>query len=193
MKRLLLAIILFLMMGCSYTPNEVVIQIDSTFSTDKQQLILDSLNDWILKTKGGFDVSSITIVNGITPQTEYNTIKFLNQDIETESAAPHTGIVGLTDPVYITVAHPNSHVQAVIRIWDGESDKIFVSAVRHEIGHALLINHYCTEAMAQESWTACEVVSANPQPSVMYPSVKSFQVVEPIDVQRFCNFWGCPK
>src|SRR5208282_5403498 len=194
MKKLILALCLILF-GCSYNPNSTQIEIDSSFSQEKRELILQSLADWSAKTNGGFGISTISYPDGISTETEDNCIKFINQDVE-ELAAPNPSLtlVGYTDTYYSTVAHPTDHVQANIYIWNEEDDTLFKSAARHELGHAFLVDHYCTVAQGEESWTECSVISTDPEPSIMYPTLSAGTTeVQPIDVYRFCQRWACPQ
>jgi hypothetical protein len=194
MKTLAL-VLLVMMVGCSYNPTAVQIEIDSSFSQEKKELIIQSMNDWAVKTNGGFGISSISYPNGISSDTEDNCIKFINQDVEEDKAPePNLTILGLTDTMYSTPGHPTDHVQATIYIWDGEPDTTFGATARHELGHAFNLGHYCTEAQGKESWTACEAVSTDPEPAIMYPTLTSGTlVVQPIDVFRFCTLWSCPQ
>jgi hypothetical protein len=195
MKVFFLAFFLSLLMGCAYSPQSVQIEIDSSFPSDKIQLIQQSLQDWHQVTNGGFTVSNVSIVDNISGDTEFNTIKFVNKDVE-EQAAPEKGLtmLGYTNTEYSTPGHPEDHVEAVIFIWDQETDIIFGATARHELGHAFLVNHYCTEAQGQESWTQCEVISADPGPSIMYPILTGATLtVQDIDSYRFCQQWGCPQ
>jgi len=186
------------LVGCSYSPTNVQVQIDNSFSPSRKEMIIESLSDWIAKTNGGFGLSKIYYVNSISSDTEDNMIKFVNQDVEeqgfTNKADSGLILLGDTNTNYATFAHPTDHVQATVFIWDGEPDYIFQAAARHEIGHAVLINHVCSKEQATESWTACEVVLTDPEPSIMYPSYSGSgaEVVEPIDAYRFCQRWGCP-
>lgn len=195
MKYLVLALCLSFLMGCAYSPTSVQVEIDSAFPPDKIQLIQQSLQDWHQSTNGGFTVSNVSIVNNISTDKEFNTIKFINQDVE-EQAAPEAGLtlIGYTDTNYSNLGHPEDHVEAIIYIWNQESDTIFGATARHELGHAFLVNHYCTEAQGQESWTQCQVVSADPGPSIMYPVLTgATTTVQDIDSYRFCQQWGCPQ
>lgn len=193
MKLLLLALCLSLLSACSYSPTAVQIQIDSSFSLDKRQLILDAVEDWSSKTNGGFAISNVTYVDNIIAVPTYNCIKFVNQYTEEGSEGPGLIIAGLTNTAYSTLANPTDHIQATVLIWEQLSDATFIPVAKHEIGHALLINHYCTEAQGKLSWTQCEVIAPDPQPSIMDPTVSSANSVQPIDVERFCNLWGCPN
>ena len=193
MKKIILALC-FILFGCSYNPTAVSIEIDSSFSQEKKELIIQSMNDWAVKTNGGFGISSISYPNEISSDTEDNCIKFINQDVEEDKAPePNLTLLGLTDTMYSTPGHPTDHVQATIYIWDGEPDTTFGATARHELGHAFLVNHYCSEKQGQENWTQCEVVSTDPEPSIMYPVLSdSILTVQPIDVFRFCQLWNCP-
>lgn len=196
MKKLAL-IVCSILAGCSYNPTNVQIQIDNSFSPSRKEMILESLNDWAAKTNGGFGYSNVSYVDGISSDTEDNMIKFINQDVEEQpySLHPDAGLklLGYTNTEYSTFAHPTDHIEAVVYIWDGELDYLFQASSRHEIGHAVLINHYCTEEQGTHSYLDCEVVSTDPEPAIMYPGYSGFQVVEPVDVYRFCQRWGCPS
>jgi hypothetical protein len=195
MKNIILAVCLFLLVGCSYNPNSVQVEIDSSFSQDKRELIIQALADWNAKTNGGFGVSTVSYVDGLSPNTEDNVIKFVNQDVE-EDEAPDKNltIVGLTNTNYSTLGHPTDHVQATILIWNEEPDTTFAPAVTHELGHAFNLGHYCTEAQSTSGYFSCEVVSSDPEPTIMYPVLTSgINEVQPIDVYRFCQLWNCPE
>ena len=189
----MLVLCLSCLWGCSYSPTSVQVEIDSSFSPEKREIILQSLQDWSTKTNTGFGVSTVSYVDGLSTETQDNCIKFVNQDVEERNEGPDLTLVGLTDTNYSTVGHPTEHVQATVLVWNEEPDNLFAAATRHEIGHALLVDHYCTEAQGAMSWTACEVVSTDPEPSVMYPVVSLSTTVQPIDAFRFCQRWGCPE
>jgi len=194
MRIVIFALCLFLLVGCAYDPSAVEVEIDPSFSAGKIQLIKESLQDWHQETNGGFTVSSISYPHDISTDQEFNVIKFINQDVEEETPPkPGLTLLGYTDRYSTTFGHPEDHVEAVIYVWDGEKDSIFNATARHEIGHAVLIDHYCNEAQSKETWTKCEVVATDPGPSIMYPSVSSTVTVQPIDSYRFCQKWGCPQ
>jgi hypothetical protein len=183
------------MVGCSYNPTSVQVEIDSSFSQDKRELIIQAMADWNAKTNGGFNVSTVSYPDGISANTEDNVIKFINQDVEEEKAQdPHLTLLGLTDTNYSTPGHPTDHVQATIFIWDGEPDSTFGAVARHELGHAFNLGHYCTETQASSGNVSCQVVSSDPEPTIMYPILTAgISEVEPIDVFRFCQLWNCPE
>ena len=195
MKYLILALCFSFLMGCAYSPTSVQVEIDSSFPPDKMELIQQSLQDWHQSTNGGFTVGNISIVDNISTDTEFNTIKFVNQDVEEEKApAANLTMLGYTNTHYSSPGHPADHVQAVIFIWDQEPNNVFGATAKHELGHAFLVNHYCTEAQGQDSWTQCEVVSNDPGPSIMYPILTgATTTVQDIDAYRFCQQWGCPQ
>ncbi len=196
MKNIILAVCLFLMIGCSYNPTSVQIEIDSSFSQVKRELIIQAMADWNAKTNGGFNVSTVSYPDGISGNTEDNVIKFINQDVEEEKSSidPKLTLLGLTSTNYSTVSHPTDHVQTIIFIWDGEDDSTFGAVARHELGHAFNLGHYCTEAQASSGDFSCEVVSNDPEPTIMYPVLTAgISEVEPIDVFRFCQLWNCPE
>ncbi len=183
------------MAGCSYSPNAVQVEIDSTFSADKRQMILSALDEWSSKTNGGFGVSTISYPVGISTDTEFNVIKFVNQNRTADDIPNSTmGELGLAWSEYVSVGHLETHVQATIYTWDGTDNTLFPTVVKHEIGHSLDVNHYCSEALAKLPWTNCYWVASDPEPSIMYPDTNtSSTIVEPIDVFRFCSKWGCPQ
>ena len=179
----------------SYSPNAINIQIDASFSEANRQLIIESLDDWQTQTNNTFHYESVSYIPDLTNETEYNTIKFINKDIEKDTL-PGTTIteVGLTNWVEYTTAQLYPHIQATVFIWDNEPESIFAPTARHEIGHAVLLGHYCNEAQAANIHLVCQVVAdtADWQPSIMTPVLLSgVNVVEPKDVERFCQVWSC--
>jgi predicted Zn-dependent protease len=185
---------LFALAACSYNPTNVEIEIDSSFTQDKRELILESLNDWSDKTNKGFNYSQVKYIENLSSDNEDNIIKFVNSDVEKDSfAIPNYTELGYTYSNYTTFDHPTHHVQATVLLWQGETDDLFSIVARHEIGHALSVNHYCTEAEGQETGTKCEIISTDPEPSIMHPVIyPQFNVVEPLDIFRFCQIWNCP-
>jgi hypothetical protein len=194
MKHFIVILLALCFLNCSYSPNAVRVEIDSTFPPDKQILILQALNDWETKTNHSFGVASISYPDGLSQQSAANCIKFINKDLEADHISSSIIEFGLTTTEYSTVSEPEDHVQAVIYIWFGLKDNQFQQTVRHELGHAVLLGHYCTQQQASETYFACQVVSTNPQPSVMYPLTDGqTTTLQPIDILRFCQLWGCPK
>jgi len=195
MKKIILVLCLVLF-GCSYSPNAVQIEIDSSFLQDKRELILQSLSDWSVKTNGGFGISTISYPDGLSGDTEDNCIKFVNQNVtgEKNSKNPNLTVLGFTNTEYSTVAHPADHVQAIIYVWDGEPNATFGPVVRHELGHAFNLGHYCNEQQNASGDFSCAFVSTDPEPAIMYPAISSgITEVQPIDVYRFCQLWSCPQ
>ena len=191
--KYLFVILSVLLMGCSYNPTDVNIEIDSSFSSEKRQLILQALEEWSSKTGGGFGISNISYVDNLSLDMDYNCIKFVNVNINVDSSIKGLVEEGYTTMLWSSFDHPTYHVQATIRIWDQEETSVFSKTVLHEMGHALNLGHYCSEALAQQSWTDCQVVSPDPEISIMSPLVGEATEVEPIDVYRFCSLWECPK
>jgi len=188
---LVLCLVLF---GCSYSPNAVQIEIDSSFSQDKRELILQSLSDWSVKTNGGFGISTISYPDGMSTDTEYNVIKFYNTNVMLEFVPGSTlHEAGLTVTKYMTPGHLSYHIEAVINIWGGETNDLFAVVARHELGHAMNLGHYCNDKEAKLSWTNCQVTVPTPEVSIMYPEISPATEVEPVDVFRFCELWNCPE
>lgn len=194
--KYIIFVCLFLLTGCaSYSPNQVVIEIDPTYSPAVQQEILEALSDWSVKSQGTFNISTVVYPTDINYTPEFNVIKFINDNTTTENIAGSTlYIAGYTDYFSSTLDHPEWHIQAVIYIWNDLDQNLFVGTVRHEIGHALNLGHYCTEQQNASPWFSCQVVSVDPEPSIIYPQFNSaYLVVEPVDIYRFCEEWNCPQ
>jgi predicted Zn-dependent protease len=191
---LLAALFTILIVSCSYSPTAVQIEIDSQFPSANREIILEALQDWSSKTNRGFQVSTISYPDGISTKSEYNVIKFIVSDVQENHIAGTTlDVIGLTTTEYSNTGHLTDHIQAIVYLWPEQTNSTFGAISRHEIGHAFNLGHYCSEEQAQESWTQCQVVSTDPEPSIMYPALSSTQTVQPIDVYRFCQLWDCPE
>ena len=198
--RSLIVIGCFLVLGCSYQPNNVQIEIDSTFSADKQTLIYEALGKWTTATHGVFQAKTFQVVENLDcSNADYNVIRFCNADVnDWKDNTPGYYILGDTSSTGHTILDPETHIQAIVYLQNSEDDDTFLFAATHEIGHTVNVNHYCTPQLAQSKYNYCEYVDVKGQPSIMYPAENEAEIagnidssVEFMDVYRFCAVWGC--
>ena len=179
------------LIGCSYQPNNVQVQIDNSFSADKIGLIFDALDNWSVKTDQTFVVGNVDLVDGISSDSEFNTIKFINTNTTEQRIGKNLVVLGRTEYYPKTFAHPEFHIEAVVSIWNDEHDDIFIVSAMHEIGHATNLGHLCSLEEATNGYDNCQVVSIDPVDSIMHPTVEVGWTIDQIDVYRFCELWSC--